>query len=736
MNINYANNKLFWIKTIIISFLFSAVFSIFIQFFSCTYTNCSNFNYTNFLDYYICVWKLISIKQLVFLFIFVFLIILFTVYILKAKGISLKKIFDFIYKYRWPLMILVFLLFLLFCISCSSLLIWSDMLPSSEKQGLIFGVPRSIRSDEYGVNTPMAFSQYADYNGPFSYFGHVVRADKTDMFIVYGQPVFSFAGIFRPSHLGYILFGPQRGLAYFWGFRLLILFMAVFELGMLITKHSKTISFAFACLVTLSPAIQWWFAVNGLVEMLAFGSFAIIIIDKYMRTTKLSYKILLSLGLVYCLLVFILTFYPAWQLPLAYVFLALLIWVIIKNKKNYSFHANEDIPIILGAFILLSILTGLIFIKSWETIYTVLSTDYPGSRIDNGGGVFSIFFSGPAVGLFSPWVSGFDATNNADILINQVESAMFFDFFPLAMLLPLWIIIKEKTKDALLIILLILDFIFMLYCFFGFPDFLINITLMKYTTSSRTALILGFINLIIIIRSAYLLKTRFKPLLALLISFIISFVYIVCVRLIIPNFMIKQYCLIFGLVLLIGILLIIMIKNKYISRVFAVYSLCLAIALGAFINPIQLGAQSIYNNPLVKKLQYINDEHSGQLKWLVISDNVIFNNLPIIVGGPTINSTNVYPDLQRWEKLDPSKKYKEIYNRYAHISFVLQNETESWFELNFLDHFTVHLNVNDLKLIEVSYILTDKELSIYDNMNAHINLVDSEGNYKIYHVSY
>ncbi|MDE5853345.1 MAG: hypothetical protein K2G97_04800, partial [Oscillospiraceae bacterium] len=180
----------------------------------------------------------------------------------------------------------------------------------------------------------------------------------------------------------------------------------------------------------------------------------------------------------------------------------------------------------------------------------------------------------------------------------------------------------------------------------------------------------------------------------------------------------------------------IILKNKYISGVFAAYSLCLAIALGAFINPIQLGAQSIYNNPLVKKLQYINDEHGGQLKWLVMADNVIFNNLPIIVGAPTINSTNVYPDLQRWEKLDPNKKYKEIYNRYAHINFVLQNETESWFELNFLDRFTVHLNVNDLKLIDISYILTDKELSIYDNMNAHINLVDSEGNYKIYHVSY
>ncbi|MFR8874730.1 MAG: hypothetical protein ACLVHV_15640 [Oscillospiraceae bacterium] len=55
--------------------------------------------------------------------------------------------------------------------------------------GLLFGVNRAVRSDEWAVNTPMAFAQYYDPQGAYPYFGQVMRGAITDSFIVYGQPV-------------------------------------------------------------------------------------------------------------------------------------------------------------------------------------------------------------------------------------------------------------------------------------------------------------------------------------------------------------------------------------------------------------------------------------------------------------------------------------------------------------------------------------------------------------------
>ena len=37
-------------------------------------------------------------------------------------------------------------------------------------------------------------------------------------------------------------------------------------------------------MVVLAPAVQWWFAINGFVEMLIFAQLSIILLKKYMLT--------------------------------------------------------------------------------------------------------------------------------------------------------------------------------------------------------------------------------------------------------------------------------------------------------------------------------------------------------------------------------------------------------------------------------------------------------------------
>ena len=76
-----------------------------------------------------------------------------------------------------------------------------DSLADGQDDGLLFGVNRAVRSDEWAVNTPMAFAQYYDPQGAYPYFGQVMRGAITDSFIVYGQPVWDIAVSVSYTHL-------------------------------------------------------------------------------------------------------------------------------------------------------------------------------------------------------------------------------------------------------------------------------------------------------------------------------------------------------------------------------------------------------------------------------------------------------------------------------------------------------------------------------------------------------
>ena len=77
---------------------------------------------------------------------------------------------------------------------------------------VVWGTPRIMRTDEYVVGTPLAFSQR--YSG-YSYFNDLFGNKPADMFIVKDAPVLALAELFRPFHWGYILFGSSRGLAFY-----------------------------------------------------------------------------------------------------------------------------------------------------------------------------------------------------------------------------------------------------------------------------------------------------------------------------------------------------------------------------------------------------------------------------------------------------------------------------------------------------------------------------------------
>ena len=634
-----------------------------------------------------------------------------------------KDWFEKIYKHRYKVGIIILLISVLLEISGSSIGCWNQILGGED--GVILGKSRSIRGDEWGTFTPMTFSQKYNKTGEFKYFSDTIRADKTDTFIVYGQPVWNIAMIYRFFQIGFLLFGLGKGLAFFWAGRYIFLFLVSFDMLQIITKNKRGLSFIGAILITFSPIINWWFAINGLAEMLIFGQLSVILLDKYMKEKSYKKRWIYLTGIAISAGTYLLTFYPAWQVPLIYVVLALALWRIIENWKECKIE-KKDVISIITVLVLFIISIVYIFSKSLDTVKAVLGTAYPGARCETGGGMGHRFFSYPMGLLFGIKESGLSS--------NVCEESLYYDFFPIGLILTAIVFFKYKIKDKLLIILTVIIAFLGAWCTYGFPEIIAKITLLSNSQASRTFIATGIINIFMLIRAISLLKEPRKVWVSVLISLAVTMITIYIQRKVYPNYMTNKITLVIASLTLIMTYLILRYQTK-LGRILSIITITTVMCIaGGIVNPIRRGVTSLYNLPIVQEIKKVNDQEEG--KWIVEEIGYPVINLPMIVGASTINTTNVYPDLERWYKLDENKQYEDIYNRYAHITTSIHKDVnEDKFELLNPDVIKVNLTIEDLKNLEVKYILTSRDLEQLNTDQVKFEL-KANNVFKIYEIKF
>lgn len=640
--------------------------------------------------------------------------------------LDINKMYKFIFKYRYWIALALLGFFILFELSGSSiaewLKYWEDTLSQGQGTNTLFGIPRAVRSDEWAVNTPIALSQAYNMKGKFPYFGDVTRASLTDMFIVYGQPVLDIAVIFRPFHWGYLLFGAARGLSFFWYGRLIALFLVTFEFSRLISKDNKILSAIAAVLISFAPIVQWWFAVNGIAEILIFGQLILLLIYNYIKTDNYKRRLIYALIFVICAGGYILVFYPAWQISAAYVWLAFFIWIIIEYRKDFKF-SKYDLFIFVLCLILLFSGLGYILLKSKDTIKAVMETVYPGKRFELGGGGIS-FYINHLTNIFQPF-------KNSEL--NFCKQAVFLDFFPICYILSFYVLFVEKNKDRLLKILLIVGIFLNLWMLFGLNALLAKVTLLFCVPPKRGYFAVGLINIFILIRTLTLIKEFMSRKGCLMLSVILSIFFSVIAKIYFDVYMTKSMILILFFVLCLGFYLLLMAYKSNYKKLLLLYSVLVVGFTGMCVNPIEKGLDSIYNNVLMDAIKDINKKEDGI--WMVEGGGFPIPNYPIMAGVSTLNSTNVYPDLEKWHKIDPQGQYEDIYNRYAHIVINLIKKDESSFELIQTDLFKLYLDVFDLSKLDVKYIISKNNLEWLNNGIEFNRLYDDKG-YKIYKVDY
>lgn len=666
-----------------------------------------------------------SCTPFAFLKIFSVLYVVFVIILYKKE-----QFFSFLYQYRYPIAIAAFFFAVLFELSGSSIGNWANFL-GIDNNGLLLGKSRMIRSDEWVVSTPMAFSQQFNHGAAFPYFSNTLRGANTDAFIFSGLPVWDIAVLFRPFYWGYLLFGVAKGLSFFWVGRLIALFLVSFELAMVFTKKSKPLSLSFALLIAFAPVVQWWFAAGFLAEMLIFGQMLILLAYFYMNTTSYVKRILYTVGLVLCAGGYALSIYPAWQIPLAYVFAALFIWIIADNYKGFKFSFIKDGAILFVGIALVGITLFYVVTKSMDTLSTVMHTAYPGARLETGGFVWQNFFR-YCGNIFFP-------VNEYIPNSNVCELSAFFDFFPLGFILSVFVMIKNRKKDSFLITLLIANAVLSAWNLFVWPAWLAKLTLLSNSQPSRAIVAVGFINILLLIRAMSLYKKTIRNPFKVIAALVLSGVTAAMSYRIYNEYYSNQSAYLKIIFIAIFILLFVSFvialsaNKKKMKMLFAVLCGVVVFVGGVMVNPIQKGTDSVYGVSVTKEIKQISDKDDGL--WAVEGDLFVYNNLPIVYGAPTINSTNAYPVLERWHILDPNRKNETIYNRFAHILIRLNNSPDTSFELKQADLFKVNCNLDAINKLNVKYILTVNDLSEITSSTVKLNQIYQDNRFRIYKVS-
>lgn len=620
----------------------------------------------------------------------------------KQKQRGLKQGFELIYKYRFVLSFLLLIMLVSFKISGSSMGCWKLFLGDGES-GIRLGEPRVWRSDEWGTLTPLCFRQQYNTLGAYNRYSQTLGSILTDNMLVYGQPSWDILTLFRPFYWGYLFFGSERGLSWFWCSRLIVLFLSWFELGMFITDGKKKLSVMLSICVSFAPFLQWWFAINGLVEMLIYGACFVLGSNYLVSRAFNPRKIAVAVGMAVCAVGYVLTFYPTWMVPVAWGFVPLFLWVVIWKFDRKVLRRVDVVPWLL-IFVITAAGLTVLAVTSWDVIKAELNSVYPGNAPSSSGGT----------GLW--WMMKYPISLVSRFSMNEliVENSSIICFAPAGFILALWVIIKEKKKDPLLILLLGMNLFLAWYYCVGIPKWLAKMLLLSFVNSNRGPQVLGFLRLTLFVRAVALKEKAPKRWLAALAAVISS---AVPMRLALgftkyePGGLRYEYfdtaekiLVVWAILAVVFYLLYRARKSKYTMAVLGVCTVVLASSI--WINPVAKGVPEITKSETMQQIRDLVKE-DPQAIWLVVDMAYPATNIPAMAGADCLNTTQTYPQKTRWETLDQEGEYEDIYNRYCHIRASLGSKT--MLELVSTDYIEVTLSPEELKKLNIRYIVSTND---------------------------
>ena len=533
----------------------------------------------------------------------------------------------------------------------------------------VLGKDQPIRSDEWVLATPLAIAQY-NHHPKFPVVNINLGEDGQNMLVAGGVPVAHISAIAKPATWGFFLFDLKRALSWYWYFPIFACLFALWGVVALLLHGEWRSSFLIALWFILSPYVAAWS--NTPAYAVFFPSLALLSAIAILKSH--SKYLLLALGctLGVTLAGFVLVLYPPWQVSLAYVFLALAVGIVIRDKLY-----NNFIKIRLAAYGVAIVIAGFILWAWWSdahlAIQAMLATVYPGQRttIVGGGTSFTILLRG-----FTNLVTLHEINSP---YINQSEITSFS-----YMLLPLLLLFifrgYQKAIGAVEVALAVVISFILYFMLVGVTAGVANFSLWGRVPPNRADIALG---LSYIILCGILLSSRMNPISNKASIKTLAFVFAFIWAVIALNSISPLHSSIlsgFSTVLLMGMFIFIVVVVGYWLatgkfREFIYFNLALSVATIWPFNPINIAPDSVTATLYVNKIIEKESNHVERQRILVLVGPL--QAMWMLASGlPVANGVFYYPQRSLWKRLDMNHTKSDIYNRFQHL-FYFSGVTEN-----------------------------------------------------------
>ena len=580
------------------------------------------------------------------------------------------------------------------------------------------GRPRAIRSDEY-LGGASFFHDRAV--GHWSLFW-----SGADSWPKVAEKVIT---LLNPNNWGSLFLSTEYAYSWSFAYNQAIGFIAGYALFRIITGQ-RLFSAAASLILALSPGVQWWWGPSSYGPIVMM----VVLFYEYFEQKKAWKKLLCAYFIVCFTPVIVNGIYPAWDIPLAYFSLLLLIGIYLEKRAIPI--TRRDIPVIMVTCLCMAFIVGIHFLANQDETSAQLATVYPGARFSVGGDLPNQYWLNDLLMPFMPWKA------QAVPGINQSEISSFLHLFPIPFVIYVLKFKELRNRFSVHCTVLFCAFC-MVYMVLGIGDHLAKLTLLSYSTSERLYTVWGFSASVLLLLECYYLapagiapagrgETRTpdqvhmeRAAMAVKLVLLNGSVLLLLAWAILRHRDYVDYMGAAGFCY-VGLGLFVLANLLFFGkkRQFMTLMLILTLFCGAIVNPINSGTAMMTDTPLAREVRAIDAEDSG--RWVAL-DHWFLPKYIYAQGVDCVNYLNWPPRFDLFTPLDQNGEYIEVYNRYAHMTITLTDEPTA-FILNNIDQIQIDLNVDDLRLWDVSYVVsggstlngsesTGFELIYHDNLD-------------------
>ncbi len=585
----------------------------------------------------------------------------------------------------------------------SSTALWQNLADQqAARSGLIAGRPKEIRSDEWLVHTPWIWSQ-ANQSPAFPTTNRNIGDGV--MPLLTNVPVRHWTTIFRPQMWGFFVFDLEHGFAFNWNFKWFGLLLGSFLFFRVIARGNDFLAFSGALLLLYSSYVQWFFStptcMPELVAMLFFGMWALSVL---FRTGSRSAMMGAGLVLLIAIEQFVFCCYPRFQIPLAYLALALVVGGIVAWRRRFSFDLFR-FGTLCAVLVIAAVLLNQWYGEVSATIKEIEGLIYPGQTVSAGGSYPWSFF-------FAPFFE-FSMTNEHFPLPagNVCEGSGFLFLAPLlvaVMIRDMW----RKQADPLIWATILFLTAAIGFMAVGVPLWLARATGWSHVVSIRVVLAVGVASIIGLVRHLALpvpgeerTGTLFLPVSAAAVAVVLFGCFWAANQRLASFATVTEVT---AAAIFFATAFVLIWKRFAIAS--CILLLIPSLYASGLVNPISHGLPGINKSATYRWFADVH-ENDPAATWLVVGNasnrTCSLAQLLKATGANVLGGTRCMPDRMEMGILDPENRFTNVYNRYARTCFVVSNESEPTFELRSPDSYRVYLPLRTewLERLGVGYVV-------------------------------